>query len=107
LKTNLLATAVAPKTQTVSPSPGPTPIAEPITARDYHRAHAGKLMVMHRPDASAAAAHHFFHVESVGTHPTGLIVTGTFENARRSHMMATAVREANPAEIEWLRARQN
>ena len=55
----------------------------------------------------ASATADFFQIELVGTHPTGLIVTGRFENNQRSHMMATAVREANPSEIEWLRATQD
>jgi hypothetical protein len=41
----------------------------------------------------------FFHLEEVGTHPTGLFVTGIFDNARRNHMLASAVRDASPDEI--------
>jgi hypothetical protein len=43
----------------------------------------------------------FFRLEDVGTHPTGLFVTGIFDNARRNHMLATAVRDASPEEIAW------
>ncbi len=83
------------------------PPAEQMTAVAYRRAHAGKLMIIERPEGKTPAAPDFFHVESVGTHPTGLLVTGIFENERRGHMMASAVREANRSEIEWLRARKN
>jgi hypothetical protein len=37
----------------------------------------------------------------VGTHPTGLLVTGLFDNDRRNHMAASAVRDASPDEIAW------
>lgn len=79
---------------------------EKITARDYQRAHAGKVMVIQRNDGAPLVTGDFFKLEGVGTHPTGLIVTGLFENGRRSHMMATAVRVANAVEIEWQSASQ-
>jgi len=60
-------------------------------------------MVIRRPDGRTPVAADFFHIESVGTHPTGLFVTGVFENDRHGHMMSTSVREANLSEIEWLR----
>ena len=87
-----------------------TPIVPPeekMNARTYRRAHAGKLMIIHRAEGKEPAAADFFHIESVGTHPTGLMVTGRFENARLSHMMESAVREANTSEIQWLRSGQN
>ncbi|MDP9098638.1 MAG: hypothetical protein M3N48_06540 [Verrucomicrobiota bacterium] len=74
---------------------------ETTTARDYQRAYAGKVMIIQRNDNAPLATGDFFELDGVGTHPTGLIVTGLFENGRRSHMMATAVRVANRAEIEW------
>lgn len=77
-----------------------------MDARAYGRAHEGKLMIIDRTDGRAPAIADFFHVEGVGTHPTGLMVTGRFENNKNSHMMASAVREANPSEIEWLRSAQ-
>ncbi len=46
----------------------------------------------------------FFHVESVGTHPTGLWVTGKFAGGRMESMRASTVREANSEEIASLRA---
>jgi hypothetical protein len=61
------------------------------------------MMIIHRNDGTPLVTSDFFELEGVGTHPTGLIVTGLFENGRRSHMMASAVRVANRAEIEWHR----
>jgi hypothetical protein len=89
---------------TLTPAEAPS---EHITAAGYQRAHAGKLMVIRRPDGRTPIASDFFHIESVGTHPTGLFVTGVFENDRRGHMMSTSVRDADPSEIEWLRITQN
>jgi hypothetical protein len=77
------------------------PSPEKTTARDYERAYAGKVMIIQRDDDAPLVTGDFFQLDGVGTHPTGLIVTGLFENGRRSHMMATAVRVANRAEIEW------
>jgi hypothetical protein len=83
------------------------PSAEKVTARDYERAYSGKIMIIQRNDGAPLVTSDFFELDGVGTHPTGLIVTGLFENGRRSHMMATAVRVANGAEIEWRRAGRN
>jgi len=83
------------------------PSLEKTTARDYERANAGKVMIIQRNDGAPLVAADFFELDGVGTHPTGLIVTGLFENGRRSHMMATAVRVANPAEMEWRSAGKN
>jgi len=85
----------------MSLNPGAPP--EQITAAAYSRAHAGRLMVIRRVDGRTPVAADFFHLESVGTHPTGLFVTGVFENDRRGHMMSTSVRDASTAEIEWFR----
>jgi hypothetical protein len=82
----------------------PIAAAEKITARDYERAYSGKIMIIQRNDGTPLVTSDFFELDGVGTHPTGLIVTGLFEGGRRSHMMATAVRVANPAEIEWQRS---
>ncbi len=89
---------------TVTPA---APLPAPIDAAAYRRAHVGKLMVIQRGEGRPPAAGDFFQLESVGTHPTGLIVTGIFEDERRAHMMASAVREANHSEIEWLGAWNN
>jgi hypothetical protein len=85
----------------------PIAAAEKITARDYERAYSGKTMIIQRNDGAPLVTSDFFELDGVGTHPTGLIVTGLFEGGRRSHMMATAVRVANPAEIEWQRSGRN
>lgn len=70
-------------------------------ARAYHRAHAGKLMIVQPKSGRELSAGDFFHLEEVGTHPTGLLVTGIFEDAHRQHMMASAVRDASPDEVAW------
>ena len=59
-------------------------------------------MVFERSGAQEPSTRDFFHLEDVGTHPTGLLVTGIFENNHRAHMMATAVRDASDAEIAGL-----
>jgi len=81
-----------------------SPIAvspEETNAAAYRRAHSGKLMVIRRKEGKELVAADFFQLDSVGTHPTGLLVTGIFNNDRRSHMMASNVREANEADIAW------
>jgi hypothetical protein len=70
-------------------------------ARAYSRAHAGKLMVVEPKAGRELSAGDFFRLEDVGTHPTGLFVTGVFANARRHHMRTAAVRDASPDEIAW------
>ena len=70
-------------------------------ARAYYRAHAGKLMVFEPTTGRELSSNDFFRLEEVGTHPTGLLVTGLFDNARRHHMMASVVRDANQDEIAW------
>ena len=83
----------------------PPPIAtlhEETNARAYGRAHAGKLMIIRRAEGEPLVASDFFKFDSVGTHPTGLMVTGIFQNDCRSHMMAVRVRAANEVEIAWL-----
>ena len=78
-----------------------TPPAEKINARAYLRAHTGKLMIIERSEGRERSAADFFHIEDVGTHPTGLLVTGIFDKQRRGHMLASSVRDANAAEIAW------
>jgi hypothetical protein len=80
------------------------PAPAQLDARGYRRAHAGKLMIIERAGGTERSARDFFHIEDVGTHPTGLLVTGIFDNNRRGHMLATSVREANEAEIAWIGA---
>ncbi len=73
-------------------------------AQTYRRAHAGKLMVVQPPTDRQPVRADFFHVESVGTHPTGLFVTGKFAGGRLESMRVSTVREANQEEIASLRA---
>jgi hypothetical protein len=73
-------------------------------AQTYRRAHAGKLMVVQPTTDRQPVGADFFHVESVGTHPTGLFVTGKFASGRIESMRVSTVREANEAEIASLRA---
>jgi hypothetical protein len=83
------------------------PLAE-TNAVAYRRGHTGKLMIICRAEGEPMVASDFFEFDSVGTHPTGLLVTGLFENDRRSHMMASRVRTASEAEIAWRdRSRQD
>jgi len=70
-------------------------------ARTYRRAHAGKLMVVEPKAGRELSSGDFFQLEDVGTHPTGLFVTGLFDNARRNHMLTSAVRDATLDEIAW------
>ena len=77
------------------------PKPQESSARAYFRVHAGKLMIVVPRSGRELAASDFFHLDEVGTHPTGLLVTGIFQDARRHHMMASAVRDASPAEIAW------
>ncbi len=81
-----------------------SPIArlhEETNAVAYRRAHTGKLMIIRRAEDEPTVAADFFEFDSVGTHPSGLLVTGIFQNDRRSHMMASRVRDANDSEIAW------
>lgn len=77
----------------------PPPAETPACA--YRRAHAGKLMVVEPRNGRELSSADFFQFEDVGTHPTGLFVTGIFDNARRNHFLAAAVRNASPDEIAW------
>ena len=79
----------------------PAPGAVQLDARSYRRIHAGKLMIINRTEDRELSARDFFHIEDVGTHPTGLLVTGIFDGNQRRHMHASSVREANADEIAW------
>jgi hypothetical protein len=81
-----------------------SPIAtlhEETNAVAYRRAHTGKLMIIRRAEGEPLVASDFFQFDSVGTHPSGLLVTGIFQNDQRSHLMASRVRAANDVEIAW------
>ena len=72
-----------------------------IDAVTYRRAHAGKLMIVSPVEGREPVISDFFHFDSVGTHPTGLFVTGIFDDEGRGHMKASLVRNASEAEIAW------
>ena len=79
--------------------PTAPPLEGGLDARSYARAYAAKLMVVtHRGDRPSVPAD-FFHLDNVSTHPTGLVVTGLFDDNRRVHMMASTVRLATDEEI--------
>ena len=81
--------------------PPDTALSPQIDAVTYRRAHAGKLMIFLPADGREPGLSDFFHFESVGTHPTGLFVTGVFAGDRRGHMKVSLVRNASEAEIAW------
>ena len=85
----------------MSPITNDVAVSSETPARAYRRAHAGKLMVVEPTSGRELSASDFFHLDDVGTHPTGLFVTGLFDNARRNHMMASNVRDATEDEIAW------
>lgn len=84
---------ITPPLPPASSSPGD------LDARSFCRAHAGKLMVVLHRDGRPASSSDFFRVENVSTHPTGLIVTGIFDDNRRGHLMASSLREPTASEI--------
>lgn len=72
---------------------------EILDAGTYRRAHRGKLMTIKRIDGRKLSSDDFFYFDDVGTHPTGLMVTGIFSDKTRRHMQATIVRDTTQAEI--------
>ncbi|HEY0368089.1 MAG TPA: hypothetical protein VGC85_00700, partial [Chthoniobacterales bacterium] len=86
----------------ITSSPKVAPTLTPAAA--YRRAHAGKLMIIEPKVNRPPVPSDFFHVDSVGSHPSGLLVTGIFAEGRIASMMASSVREANEAEIASLRS---
>jgi len=85
----------------MSPTANVDTLSPETPARAYRRAHAGKLMVVEPRAGRELSSSDFFHLEEVSTHPTGLFVTGVFDNARRNHMLASSVRDATGDEIAW------
>jgi hypothetical protein len=73
--------------------------AETRTAQDYYRDHRGKVMVVCGKEGQVLEDRHFFLVESVGTLPTGLLVTGLFDHNRRERLRSQSVRLATEWEI--------
>ena len=80
----------------ISPESGEIP-----DAGVYRRAHRGKLMTIRREDGREPSSDDFFYFDDVGTHPTGLMVTGIFSDKTRRHLLATRVRDASATEIPW------
>lgn len=80
----------------ISPESG-----EIIDAGEYRRAHRGKLMTIRREEGRQPSSDDFFYFDDVGTHPTGLMVTGIFSDKTRRHLAATRVRDASATEIPW------
>ena len=75
----------------------------PTPAETYRRAHTGKLMVVEPTPGRSPKPPNFFHLDSVGSHPSGLYVTGKFAGGRIESMRASTVRDANEEEIASLR----
>ena len=69
------------------------------TAKQYMAAHRDKIMVLQKAEGVAPQSTDFFKVESVGTHPSGLIITAVFEHNRRQRLRPAEVREATELEI--------
>jgi hypothetical protein len=73
--------------------------SETATAKEYMTEHRGKIMVLQRAEGMVPQSTDFFTVESVGTHPSGLIITAVFEHNRRQRLRPAEVREATESEI--------
>jgi hypothetical protein len=73
--------------------------AKILDAGEYRRAHRGKLMTINREEGRKLSSDDFFYFDDVGTHPTGLMVTGLFSDKTRRHMQETIVRDTTQAEI--------
>jgi hypothetical protein len=71
----------------------------PVTAQDYLFEHRDKVMVLRKTDGVPLRSEDFFLVESVGSHPSGLIVTGLFEHNRRQTLRPIQIRRATELEI--------
>jgi hypothetical protein len=69
------------------------------TAKEYMAEHRGKIMVLQKAEGVAPLSTDFFTVESVGTHPSGLIVTAVFEHHRRQRLRPAEIRVATDLEI--------
>ncbi len=79
-----------------------TPPIDPpdtATAKQYMTEHRGKIMVLQKAEGVAPLSTDFFTVESVGTHPSGLIVTAVFEHNRRQRLRPAEIRRATESEI--------
>ena len=74
------------------------------TAKEYMLEHRDKIMVLKRADGVAPLGTDFFTVQSVGTHPSGLVVTAIFEHNRRQHLRPADIRRATDSEIAGQKA---
>ncbi len=57
-------------------------------------------MTINRENGRKLSYDDFFYFDDVGTHPSGLMVTGIFSDKTRRHMQATIVRDTTEAEME-------
>ncbi len=73
--------------------------AETRTAKDYYREHRDKVMVVCGKEGQALESRDFFVVESVGTLPNGLLITGLFDHQRRERLRSHGIRLATEGEI--------
>jgi hypothetical protein len=73
--------------------------SETRTAREYYQDHRDRVMVVCGKEGQPLESRHFFTVESVGTLPNGLLITGVFENNRRERLRSHEVRLATEGEI--------
>ena len=76
-----------------------TASAETRTAKDYYKDHRDRVMVVCAKEGQALESRHFFTVESVGTLPNGLLITGLFEHNRRERLRSETIRLATDGEI--------
>ena len=61
--------------------------------------HRGKMMVLQKAEGQVPVSSDFFLVESVGSHPSGLVITGVFEHNRRQRLRTSEMRRATEWEI--------
>ena len=73
--------------------------ASSTNAREYMMEHRGKVMVLHKTEGQPFRSEDFFLVESVGSHPTGLIITGIFKHCRRQRLRLKQFRLATELEV--------
>jgi hypothetical protein len=73
--------------------------SETVSAKEYMLEHRGKIMVLQKAEGVAPQTTDFFTVESVGTHPSGLIITAVFEHNRRLRLRPAEIRYATDLEI--------
>jgi hypothetical protein len=71
----------------------------PTTAREYLAEHRGKVMVLNKTEGQPLRSEDFFLVESVGSHPTGLVITGIFKHSRRQRLRVKQFRLATELEV--------